>query len=227
MTNTFAGAPAPTAAKSTKSLTGVYRWLRGALIVYAVAYALAGLGSLWFAASIPEGYDVQVDMLPAEWLQAAGGLIGIPVYWLCIVLFCVFTFRAMRNLHLWGAPSADMAPGWAVGWYFIPVANLFKPLEGMTQIRDGAREIASQPPVEDTRLGLWWTGWIAGTILNRVAFRVGGGWQANADVSMQSISAALSAVACALLVGAVLAILPVLREITANQERHSLAQAFG
>lgn len=60
----------------------------------------------------------------------------------------------------------SFTPGWAVGWYFVPVLSLWKPYQTMTWIRD-----ASQKPLGLTMgklIGLWWTFWILGAVVQAV-----------------------------------------------------------
>ena len=44
-----------------------------------------------------------------------------------IVTFLVWLHRASRNLHLLSGRQMRFTPGWAVGWWFIPFANLVMP----------------------------------------------------------------------------------------------------
>lgn len=138
-----------------KSLLRLHLWVKGFFVAYVIGFMLLGIGSAWFAASVPPGYDYNIDMLPAEWLLAVGGLIGLLALFGSIIFFSIFTFRAMKNLHVWGARNAEMSAGWAVGWYFIPIANLFKPYQGMDQILDGSHEVNGHPEPATSRLPLW------------------------------------------------------------------------
>ncbi len=55
---------------------------------------------------------------------------------------------------------------WTVGWYFVPVASLWKPYQAMAWIRD-----ASQKPLGLTMgklLGLWWGFWILSAVTSVV-----------------------------------------------------------
>jgi hypothetical protein len=44
-----------------------------------------------------------------------------------IVAFCLWTHRVYRNLPALGARGLRYTPGWAVGWLFVPFANLVVP----------------------------------------------------------------------------------------------------
>jgi hypothetical protein len=57
-------------------------------------------------------------------------LIGLPnmlVYVATVVVFAIFLRRANSNARALGAWSMRFTPGWVVGWFFVPIANLFMP----------------------------------------------------------------------------------------------------
>ena len=44
-----------------------------------------------------------------------------------VIVFCMWTHRVARNLPALGGWGLKYTPGWAVGWFFIPLANLVMP----------------------------------------------------------------------------------------------------
>jgi hypothetical protein len=64
-----------------------------------------------------------------------GDLVALPSFLAliaCFVLVGRWIYRTNANAHLLGG-DMTISPGWSVGWYFVPVANLFKPYEGMKE----------------------------------------------------------------------------------------------
>ncbi len=53
----------------------------------------------------------------------------------CVSLFWIV--RASKNAHSF-KPRMKISPLWAVGWYLVPVAYLFKPYEAMSEIWDAS-----------------------------------------------------------------------------------------
>ena len=51
-----------------------------------------------------------------------------------IVLYFIWIHRATKNLRALTGYPMTQTPGWAVGWYFVPIAFLFKPYRGMSDI---------------------------------------------------------------------------------------------
>ena len=97
----------------------------------------------------------------------------------CMILFGVWIVRSGKNAWLFShlarqaggppagftPPSLENTPGWAVGWYFIPIANLWKPYGAMKEIvlASSVREALSA-----SLLPTWWTLWLTAMIADRV-----------------------------------------------------------
>src|SRR5215213_11813758 len=114
--------------------------------------------------------------LPAEDSLGIVGLLAIVNFLIVVACFVVvgrWIYVASNNAH---ALSSEMtiSPGWAVGWYFIPFANLIKPFHAMREIwwashdsEGGYEERAPQ------LVGWWWGLWITTNILENVSWRFG------------------------------------------------------
>jgi hypothetical protein len=113
--------------------------------------------------------ESQPDLLLAA-LIIPGFLATLGTFLASIIAVCLWTHRACANAHAlagdWVAPS--VTPGWAVGWYFVPFANLVRPYQAMNEIDSAS---LSQPS-SDPKLGLWWGTWIVGNILANFGFRL-------------------------------------------------------
>jgi hypothetical protein len=48
--------------------------------------------------------------------------------------FLMWIHRSHRNLSAFGAQGLTFTPGWAVGWWFIPIFNLFRPFQIVREI---------------------------------------------------------------------------------------------
>jgi len=56
------------------------------------------------------------------------------VYIFTGVLFFIWIYRVHGNLPALGARHLRFTPGWAVGWFFIPFMNLFRPYQVVQEI---------------------------------------------------------------------------------------------
>lgn len=72
------------------------------------------------------------------------------------IQFLMWVYRMSRNAHCVKTGKPTSSPGWAVGCYFIPVLNMWKPYLIMKEIYEAFRQRPSYSKV----LPLWWTAWV-------------------------------------------------------------------
>jgi hypothetical protein len=99
----------------------------------------------------------RVDTLNAVW---AGVFIAT------IVAFLVWFAIAYRSLDALGA-RRRYGKGWAVGGWFVPIANLFVPRRLAIDLWSGNRsesEPGPQAPTTSALVNCWWGAWIAGSL---------------------------------------------------------------
>lgn len=96
----------------------------------------------------------------------------------CYVIIAFWIHRMAANTRsLAGAGKMEYTPGWAVGWFFVPFANLWKPYQAMKELwalnaddgRDAVGMAGLLPP-------LWWFLWLAWNIVSNAAGRMS--WRA-------------------------------------------------
>ncbi|MGQ0542804.1 MAG: DUF4328 domain-containing protein [Blastocatellia bacterium] len=138
-----------------------------------------------------------------------------------IVVFLIWEHRSFSNLSSLKARNLEFSPGWAVGWWFIPFANLIKPYQAMKELW---RE--SDPDYDEnlgflssnlgvpTFFGFWWALWIISNIAGRIAERASdepGGGVSSAFPFIFLVASVLSIAAAGLLI-------LVVRDINERQE---------
>ncbi|MEJ8560442.1 DUF4328 domain-containing protein [Yoonia sp. GPGPB17] len=109
----------------------------------------------------------------AELEQSDSVVIATSIGFLVILVaaLCVngrFLYLASRNAAAINDDPKMITPGWAVGWYFVPIANLWMPFKAMKQT--WSRLIPSEAP--PAWLGLWWFSWIGMSIFDRLLGRM-------------------------------------------------------
>lgn len=96
------------------------------------------------------------------------------------VAFLMWIHRAYRNLPALGAMGMDTTPGWAVGYFFIPIVNFFMPYRTVKEIwhksapvNEGVGEFGSSASANAPAIiGCWWLLWIACNIVTQVHSRM-------------------------------------------------------
>ena len=77
------------------------------------------------------------------------------------ILVLTWTHRANHNARQLGAADMRFTPGWAVGWYFIPIAWFWKPYQAMTEIWRASVSPSDWSAAPVSSLLRWWWGlWI-------------------------------------------------------------------
>ncbi|TWU13557.1 hypothetical protein CA54_23920 [Symmachiella macrocystis] len=166
----------PTDFRDTSTLSLV---LKSFLGLYC-AFSLVGLWSDWLevrmlqrmvdGAFVAEG---EADANDNRQLVIFGA--AIVVYLMTAVLFLRWTYLASRNARSLVAEKLEYSPGWAVGWFFVPIVNFWKPYQVMIEIfkasnpnMDDDWQESSSPPATSR----WWTMWVIAIIIGRVSSRM-------------------------------------------------------
>jgi hypothetical protein len=115
-------------------------------------------------------------MADAEAHDLRDGIIGFAtmfIYIACIIIFLRWTYKSSQITHLSGAQGLRFSPGWSVGWYFIPIASLWKPFQAFKQIYQVSIQINDWQNVSIPSYLRWWWGlFILGGIISNILIRI-------------------------------------------------------
>ena len=108
---------------------------------------------------------------PLSMVVVAVALIQVTAFLTSIVLVAMWIHRAHANLTEAGYVK-QFTPGWAVGWFFVPIANLFQPFRAMRELWNLSHcEPDSPHDVAAPQLSIWWGAWIVGSVLSNFGSR--------------------------------------------------------
>ena len=95
------------------------------------------------------------------------------MFLLTAVLFLAWVYRAHRNLKALGATDLKYSPGWAIGGFFVPLLNLVRPYQVVTEIWNESGSQRRSPlggtwKHEESSwfIGLWWSAWLLAGIFD-------------------------------------------------------------
>lgn len=128
----------------------------------------------------------QADFLANADLASKLQVISMPLTIGTIVVFCFWIHRAHQNLEPLGARELRFKPLHAWGFFFIPLANLWKPYQAMGDLWKASHNPtfwATSP--SSILLPVWWGLWLISTILVRIA-----SMQMNAVKTVEEIQSA-------------------------------------
>ena len=155
--------------------SGLARWTvlaNWAWLVADVATALAALETIRVLGGFG-GVIAPVEQLArADTLTTLAAVCYVPAFVVAGVLVLRWIFVTNRNAHGW-SDHLSITPGWNVGWFFIPVASLFKPFTGVRETWQASVDPAAPAavPVPGV-MRLWWGLWLVFCLLGNVSFRL-------------------------------------------------------
>lgn len=158
------------------------RKLVACLKVGLVLDLLLGLLGMWFTweqmgllSQIIGGAEVPEATLELSDTRLGSLGIAIMVVWFSVmVLFLRWTYVTKVNAIALGARDMKHSPGWSVGYYFIPILNLFRPYQALKETfqasHPGFKENWQEAPTPGI-LPVWWTLWLLSSVASRLAMR--------------------------------------------------------
>lgn len=114
-------------------------------------------------ASVPYSEAARADSL-VLWQLAE-----LPLVLLCGILFITWLYRGHRSDHM-EPLSLQHKSGWAIGGWFVPILNLWRPYQMVTDLRRGAA--GTRHPLTYPVQALWWGAFLVYSALDRVVGRL-------------------------------------------------------
>lgn len=101
-----------------------------------------------------------------------GGFYGI-LYTLSIFLIGRWLFVSAKINHLLGIKGLTISPGWSVGWYFIPFANLVYPYQSLKETFKASFNTEEWGNIRvPYDFPIWWSTFIIGNFSSSIVLRM-------------------------------------------------------
>ncbi len=195
-----------------------------AVEVLGVAADAASLG--WLGNALHPSATQDPDVLSADDIvEAVIGFLEFAGILVSGFLVLRWIYVANRNSHAFGARDMQFTPGWAVGWYFIPIAALWKPYQAMKEIwQTSAGPSHWRETAVPALLPWWWTLWLlagatgamAVPLLLRADIPSSIAWASMIDI----VSSAVDVPACVILI-------VIVNRVAQMQDRERFNSVFG
>ena len=141
-----------------------------------VAYLVFKLGSLVIDGLVLGGVFADVGEGSVATAISLYLVADVLVFIASVVLVSLWIHRAHANLFAARLEGLEFTPGWSVGWFFVPIASLFKPFQAMRELYNRSRGdndgYAADSPADLVR---WWGCYIVGSIAGNISFRLDDG----------------------------------------------------
>ena len=117
-----------------RDITGFTTFLKVLLGFGVVANVVSVCSSYMMAELLSRGdySDAEADVNDTR--EQIIGLLHFVLHMLTVVIFCIWIVRANKNVRALGANGLRFTPGWAVGFFFIPIVSLWKPYQAMKDL---------------------------------------------------------------------------------------------
>src|SRR6185503_4209614 len=152
------------------------------LIAVALGYSQVAL----LSKALTDQTITEINATANDMRQQAIAILQLAAYLITGVFFLIWIYRAHRNLPAIGIRKPRYSPAWAVGWFFVPILNLFRPYDVVKELW---KESNPDVGISDTFLkhyssttkpyssksvliGLWWGFWIASAVVARASSRL-------------------------------------------------------
>ncbi|MFF9348187.1 DUF4328 domain-containing protein [Streptomyces sp. NPDC014734] len=162
--------------QSLRSPEGLAKAVVVLLIAVAVADLLAvaagqnmrSLVGHWLDDGFDTGDEAAADR--ADLLYGAAGFLQALTMLAAAVLFIIWFRRTRMNAEVFAPGTHPMSPGWSIGAWFVPVANLVLPRRiagGIWAASTPVGPDGSRRPAPTTVMNVWWALWAGSLLLSR------------------------------------------------------------
>jgi len=172
-----------------RDTTRLTQTLKVMLILCVLAVAAEAALSAWQLRLLAVGVFTRQTAQTVEGVSTIMLLLKAPVLLATFITFGMWIHRSHRNLRALGAEELRFTPASAVGYFFVPLLNLWKPYQAMKELWQASASPGHWEGMPcGPLLGTWWTLWLGAGIAGQVSTRM-----ASAAVNVADYTAALQA----------------------------------
>lgn len=148
--------------------TPIWRLLRLCIFV-TIGLSVAGIVANVYEMLITS-YDQDTPLMQLwyYWYDYGGYALWL-IFFLTFFVLLWLTYRLARNLHALKANTFTLSPSYAVGCYFVPIANLFMPPRVTGLIARDTFSGATAANTFNALIGWWWGLFLLAALLSNAA----------------------------------------------------------
>ena len=156
------------------TFTSVLVWM----LRIGAALAVVGAWFAWQKIALLSGDhpDIEAAAIAAETSRNESLIAGATGLLMLATLFVFgrWIVVAHRNLPALGAQRLEFRPGWALGFFFIPILNWWKPYQAMRSLWRSSNSV-HRPELQESpwMLPAWWTCWVVYSLVANGSWRSG------------------------------------------------------
>jgi eukaryotic-like serine/threonine-protein kinase len=154
------GPGVPFAPLRTRSLLAI-RWL---WFAFALGIAALGVDLMWLQEHSRPDWTID-ELVSVSNLMDTVAIVQVVTYVIGAVIFIFWFHRAYGNLRALGVSRLRHGRGWAIGGWFVPIANLFVP----KQIANDVWRAGDQQTRVPAIVHWWWAAWLIAGMVARMS----------------------------------------------------------
>jgi hypothetical protein len=143
----------------------------GAIVAISVAAVISDILYLGLVDRILAGEDVSdAEAVAGDDRQSMIGIFQLGAWIAGAIVFIRWLHGAYKNVDVVARPERRYGHGWAIGAWFVPIMNLWRPKQVVNDVwRAGGRTTEDSEP--GWLLLIWWTAFIVSSFADRAAGR--------------------------------------------------------
>lgn len=158
--------------------------------------AVVGIWSSWLQFELVSRDFTQMEADANDQRQALIFGVTAVLMLATMIVFGIWIVRAHRNLPALGAQYLEVRPGWALGFFFIPILNWWKPYQAMRSLWRSSHSV-NRPELQESTwvLPVWWTLWVIYSLIGNKSWSAPSKDSAQLDLAENAIYLVLCIVA--------------------------------
>lgn len=141
------------------------RWIWRLLLVYLGLVVLESAACVAVIAALSGPADADLTGLQRSaassglLTQSYSGYAQVAVFLATAVLFLRLLYKAVQRARGFAVPFSYVSPGWAVGYWFVPLLNLYRPFQVVKALLAACAQEAgpnAKPAAGEQLLSAWW-----------------------------------------------------------------------
>jgi len=157
--------------------------LSGTLKIFLGLYIVISFAAIWSESmeldllnrAYQGEYITDEEIIANDDRQAFVGGLYFLIFLITSIIFLRWKYISNKNARSLGIVDMEFTPGWSVGWYFIPIANLWKPYQALKEIFKASNpeytdnwKLAEYPSI----LPLWWMLWLLTSFIGNIVLNM-------------------------------------------------------
>jgi Domain of unknown function (DUF4328) len=153
--------------------SGLTKFLQRLLWISAAVACIALIDDVVEFVQVQAGQMSPDQVATNDPIQGVIGLLQSGLGIVTGITFLKWIYRAYKNIQGFGAEGLRFSPGWAVGYYFIPILSLIRPVQVMSEIWRASDDPRNWPQRPGSWvIASWWTLFLLYTAVTQISLEI-------------------------------------------------------